>query len=303
MTLPARARIALPLALLAMAVVGAACGSGDKKAATATADLSQATSAAGTRSAGAPSAQATTGKTPTRAAGTTTTQATTTPKAGATSSAVNALDSYHYVVNIKFELSGSESGVQGTIEGDYVGPDSHSFTQTFDVGGIQGKESTVIIGDDAWIMGTGDTDWRATTADDPDVSGSLDLTSADPTFFADQSFVDDISAFDSKSESVDGRDARRYDFDRDQFAKLGDAFGSDIISQSDLAGITAFTMSVWVDDETNTLIRAELNASGPAEELLKDSPISSNPGDVASITLNFHITQVNDKSIKIDPPV
>jgi hypothetical protein len=296
-------RIAIPLALITLTIASAACGGGGDKTPTATSDLSQATTAASTRTAGAPTSKATTGTTPTRAAGATTPQATTTPKASATSSAVNALDSYHYIVNIKFELSGSNNGVTGTIEGDYVDPDSHSFTQTFDVGGIQGSESTVIIGDDAWLKGTGDTEWRATTADDPDVTGSLDLTSADPSFFADQSFVDDINAFDSKSESVDGRNARRYDFDRDQFAKLGDAFGSDIISPSDLAGIDAFNMTVWVDEETDTLIRAELTASGPADELLKDSPISSNPGDTASITLNFHITQVNDKSIKIDPPI
>lgn len=299
------ARIALPLALAAVLATSAACGGGgDKKAATPAADLSQAT-AASTRAASAPTAGATRGTTPTKAATTRTgTPATTTPKPSNTpaSTSRDGLDSYHYVVEVEFKVSRSENGVTGTIEGDYVAPDSHSFTQTFEVAGIRGQESTVIIGDDAWVKKTSG-DWRATDADDPDVAGSLDLTSADPTFFADDDFVDDLAVFEAKDDSVDGREARRYDFDRDQFEKLGGAFGSDFINEGDLAGITEFRMTVWVDEETERMIRAELIAAGAAEDLLADSPIPANPGDTASISLKFHITRLNDDAITIEPPI
>lgn len=300
------ARICTPILLAALVAASAACGSGgDEKSATQSATATPAdapdSTAAPTKRAGAPTAKATSGTTSTRAVGSKTASATGTPKSSGIS-ATNGLDSYHYTVNIEFSVTGNANGINGKIEGDYVAPGSHAFTQTFEVAGIKGEESTVIIGGDAWQKQTSG-DWKKTTADDPAVVSSTDLTSADPTFFADQSFVDDIKVFQAKKDTVDGRAARRYDFDRDQFAQLGDAFGSDIISPADLAGITDFKMSVWVDEDTGTLARAEITASGPAAELLKNSPITSKPGDTASISLKFTITQFNDKSIKIEPPI
>lgn len=297
------ARLGAPILIAALVATSVACGSGgDKKSATSTpADASDST-AAPTKRAGTPTAKATSGTTSTKAAGSKTASATGTPKAASTVSATNGLDSYHYTVNIEFSVTGNANGINGKIEGDYVAPGSHAFTQTFEVAGIKGEESTVIIGGDAWQKQTSG-DWKKTTADDPAVVSSTDLTSADPTFFADQSFVADIKVFQAKNDTVDGRAARRYDFDRDQFAQLGDAFGSDIISPADLAGITDFKMSVWVDEDTETLARAEITASGPAAELLKNSPITSNPGDTASISLKFTITRINDKSINIEPPI
>ena len=75
-------------------------------------------------------------------------------------------DSLHYVVDLEITIAqpgeAEETFISGQVEGDYVAPDSHAFTNTFEFGGLSGTEEIVIIGDDAWIR-EGQGDWTATS--------------------------------------------------------------------------------------------------------------------------------------------
>src|SRR3989304_5783988 len=48
-------------------------------------------------------------------------------------------DSFHYAVDLSFNImqpgQAETALVSGTIEGDYVGPDSHAFSSSFEVAG------------------------------------------------------------------------------------------------------------------------------------------------------------------------
>src|SRR5262245_18849771 len=102
------------------------------------------------------------------------------------------LRSFHYVVNLDMQVQEGEGGFSGTIEGDYVSPDRHAFSQTYGFSGLTLEENYILIGEDAWTK-AGNGEWEATTADDPEVVDALDLTSGDPDFFVfDEEFVDDI---------------------------------------------------------------------------------------------------------------
>ena len=52
-------------------------------------------------------------------------------------------------VEIAFNVAGEDVAISGRIEGDYVAPDAHSYTQEFSFAGISGSEAAVIIGGEA----------------------------------------------------------------------------------------------------------------------------------------------------------
>lgn len=211
-------------------------------------------------------------------------------------------DSYHYVVTIRMEVEGEEDGaVGGDIEGDYVAPDSHSWNQSFAFGGLTFDESFVIIGEDAWYR-EGDGDWEAKSADDPIIADGTDLTSADPEFFNDRSFIEDIKAFDSTKEEKNGVSTRKYEFSKDQFDDLSKLLGDDLLGEMSIEDLDDFSMVIWIDDETDTLIAADLTASttrGGAGDFPVDVPEDRR----ITVKTTIDVTRINDESISIEPPI
>lgn len=215
-----------------------------------------------------------------------------------------AFDSYHYTVEVGFTVAepGDEPSelITVNVEGDYAGPDSHSFTNSFSFAGISATQDVVIIGDDAWLRDSGG-DWTATTASDPDVLDSIDLTSADPTFLQDQSFASDLSSLDSTSEERNGVQTRKYFIPREAVAALSDLLGEDFLG--DAGGLQEFEMTVWLEEDSDALVRAELAAVASPELLGTDPGFAISPDAVLNLTMLIDVTQINDSGISIEPPI
>jgi|CXWL01.1.fsa_nt_gi hypothetical protein len=308
--------LALALCAAFLPMMAAACGSGD--------DSGGDDKATATRSARADDDTPEADASPTKRAGKTTPKAVATLKAamnktqqagaaptkrtgsktatpekstGPSGDAAIDLDSFHYQVEISFSVVGEGGAINGSIEGDYVAPDSHSYQQTFSLGGISGSEAVIIIGDDAWQR-EGEGDWSIVDRLDLDT----DLTSADDEFIADAQFIDDIAALDSEESDVDGRPARKYAFTKDDIEAITDILGEGFLSGDELADIEDFSFVIWVDEDRDVILRAELEATALAS-VLGDTGLSVDPGQFVTISLILHLSDVNDKGIEIEPPI
>lgn len=211
---------------------------------------------------------------------------------------------FHYVIDIDFSISQpgqpEQSGISGTIEGDYVSPDSHSFTNRFAVSGLAGTQDVIIIGPDAWIR-EGQGDWVATTADDPDVIDTITLTTVDPGFPAAGDFASDISTLDSEPDTVNSVETRRYAISNEAVQALKDLLGDSFLPDS--SGIRDFEMTVWLEQESNGLVRAEL--TGTADRSIFGGQTGLTIPDDATVgfSMTINLTRLNDTSISIEPPI
>ena len=225
------------------------------------------------------------------------------PEPTQASSGEPPFDSYHYTVDLAFtvEDAGDTEGtsISGSVEGDFVAPDSHSFTSSFEFAGIGVTQEAVIIGDDAWYR-EGSGDWTATTVSDPQVQDALSLSSADPGFLQDQEFASDISALDSEAETLNGVETRRYHIPKEAIETLAELLGEDFLE--DAAGLEDFEMTVWLEDETGGLVRAEFTATASPDVFGAGAPFDLSAGATVSITMTINVTQINDESIEIEPP-
>lgn len=213
-------------------------------------------------------------------------------------------DSFHYVVDFEFvidEPNGDEqTAISGRVEGDYVAPDSHSFVNRFEFGGVGGSQEIVLIDDDAWYRQGGGA-WRATTASDPDVAGAIDLTSADPDFLYDPEFAQNIAVLDSVSETLSGVQTRRYHIPKEAVNTLGKLLGEEFLNN--LNGLQDFEMTVWLEEESGALVKAELSATGTPDLFGGSAPFEIDPNATLNISMRINVTQINDASIEIEPPV
>lgn len=214
-------------------------------------------------------------------------------------------DSFHYTVGLGFSIEAAPSGeggvISGSVEGDFMAPDSHSFTSKFEFAGISSTEEAVIIGDDAWYRASGG-EWRATTRNDPDVASAIGLTSADPTFLFSDELSRDLAALDSETEAINGVQTKRYHIPRETVAALASIFGEGFIK--DASGLQEFEMTVWVEEETGALVKADLAATaGPEIFGTADAPFDLPPDATITVTISINLTQTNDPSITIEPPI
>lgn len=213
-------------------------------------------------------------------------------------------DSYHYTVELNVTIDDPEEAepaeVRGTIEGYFVAPDSHSFETNYDIAGLSVTQEGVIIGEDAWYREGGAGDWTATTAGDATILDMISLTSADPGFIDDTEFASDISTLGSEPESINGVETRRYHIPKEAIAALGSLLGEDFLQ--DTAGLQDFEMTVWLEDESNGLVRAEFTASAGPDILGEVAPFDVSPDSVLTIDMTINLTEINDDGIRIDSP-
>lgn len=233
-------------------------------------------------------------------------EATETPEAteeSGTPQAEYPFESFHYTVEIDFTISApgeaEETAISGLIEGDFVAPDSHAFTSRFEFGGLSGTQEVVIIGDDAWIR-EGSGEWRATTLSDPDVQGALDLTSADPGFLQDPEFAQDISVLDSTPETIGGIQTRRYHIPKEAVDTLVELLGEEFLQ--DASGLEEFEMTVWLEGESGTLIRAELIATASPALLGEEQTFDLPPDATVNVSMTINLSRFDDPTIEIEPP-
>lgn len=230
--------------------------------------------------------------------------ATETTDGGPTStSTTSTFDSYHYTVDLNVTIDDPQEAepaeVNGVIEGDFVAPNSHSFRTNYEIGGLSATQEAVIIGEDAWYR-EGAGGWTATSAGDATILDMLSLTSADPGFIDDAEFASNISTLDSEEESINGVDTRRYHIPKEAIATLSGLLGEDFLQNA--AGLQDFEMTVWLEDESNGLVRAEFTASAGPETLGDVAPFDVSPDSVLTIDMTINLTQINDDSIEIRPP-
>jgi len=214
--------------------------------------------------------------------------------------AASPFDSFHYTVDLSFTVSepgeAEEAAVQ--VEGDFVAPDSHAFSATYNFAGLSVSEAVVLIGEEAWFR-EGSGDWRATNRSDPDVQGAIDLTSADPDFLQAASSRRGLGALDSEPQTINGVETRRYHIPKEAVNALDDLLGEEFVE--DAAGIEELEMTVWLEQETDALVRAELTATASAEFFGTEVELTS--GATMSFTMVIDISQINDPDIEIEPPI
>lgn len=219
-------------------------------------------------------------------------------------SGASPFDSFHYTVDMEFTISepGEEAGtlISVSVEGDFVAPDSHAFTSKFEFAGLSGTQEVVIIGDDAWLR-EGSGDWVQTTSSDPDVLDAIDLTSADPDFLWDEDFARNISVLDSQPETLDGVQTRRYHIPREAVDMLASLLGQGLLQ--DTAGLEEFEMTVWLEEETRALVRAEFTATASPELIDGGAPFDVSPDATLNVAMSIRLTSLNDPSIEIEPPL
>jgi hypothetical protein len=190
--------------------------------------------------------------------------------------------------------------ITGHVEGDFVAPDSHAFTRTFALAGLSGTQEAVIIGDGAWIREEGG-DWRQTARSDPDLPDAIRFTSADPDFLRDEDFAEDLAALDSEPERINGVDTRRYLIPKEAVGTLAHLLGQDFLG--DASDLQEFEMTVWLEEETGALVRAELTVATATAVFAEDAGAEVSSGATTSISMVVDITQINDPAIAIEPPI
>ena len=283
--------------LAALALAAAGCGGGDAPAADSASAAPTVESTAPPASTASPSPSPQPTPTPTASA---------TPTATA-SAGSGALRSYRYRVEIEFALQG-EAGeapvIVGSVEGDYVAPDRHRFTNAFSIGAIRFVQDIVLIGDAAWIRDGGGA-WRATTADDPAVLEASALTSADPAFPAGETpLARDIAVFAGEPVTREGRPSTRYELDRADLLAIDDLFGAGILGVAPvLAEAETFDMRAWTDEATGALVALELLLVAPAESLAGDLGIELEPGAPVAYRMSVALGDIDDPAITIESPI
>jgi hypothetical protein len=219
-------------------------------------------------------------------------------------SGASTFDSFHYTVDLDFQVNDpnqtQSSLIKGKVEGDFVAPDSHSFTSQFDLAGLSYSEQAVIIDKDAWYKDSS-SDWRATTRDDADVQNAISLTSADPGFLQDPEFANNLSALDSQPDTINGVEARRYFIPKGAVQTLSQLLGDSFLQNA--AGLQDFQMTVWLENETRGLVRAELTATASPDVFGANAPFNVSPESTVSINMTINLTQINDHSISVEAPI
>lgn len=214
--------------------------------------------------------------------------------------------SYHFEVAVELTIQGEgdEPDIQGTVVGDFVAPDRHYVENTFSLGGLSGVNETIVIGNEAWYR-EGNEEWRSTSLSDPDVTSALALSSADPDGFlaADQQFIDDISALRGEPEERNGIATLRYEVAREDFALLTDLLGDDFLEENALEGIDELEMTVWIAEDFDFVVAAEVIVVASAEALADDAGFAPGVDGPVRIRVAFDISRIGDTSLSVEPPV
>ena len=77
--------------------------------------------------------------------------------------------------------------------------------------------------------------------------------------------------------------------------------GEDFLA--DTAGLEDFEMTVWLDEETDGLVRAELTATAGPDIFGDDAGFNLADDATVTVSMTINVTQINDPDIEIEPPV
>jgi hypothetical protein len=216
---------------------------------------------------------------------------------------------YHYLVTIELSVAGESSRgdtgplLLGTVEGDYVAPDAHAFTNAFELGGLGFEGSAVVIGDQAWSRDGTTGPWEPTSVAALFDDGSADLTSLDPELFLyDTSLGEQFGALRGTPELRAGIEAVRHEVTPELFALLASALSPDLLLGVDASQIDDFSMNVWVDPQASAVVALEIHFAGTAGAFEETAGLGV-PADAQMLfSVEFEASQLNDPAITIEPP-
>lgn len=185
------------------------------------------------------------------------------------------------------------------VEGDFVAPDSHAFSNRFEVGGRLVTRDAVIIGDAAWYREE-TADWVETTRDDPEVVDLVAQSSAAPDFLQAQDFVRGVQVIEGEAESINGVSTIRYIIPPETASAAVDLFAEAFLQGG--GSLEQFDLTVWLEERSGGLVRAEFVAVGTAE-ILGETAAELDPDAEVVITLTVNLTRINDPDIIVEPPI
>ena len=193
------------------------------------------------------------------------------------------LASYRYKMRLNIAGAEAEGGAFAfDVEGAFVAPDRTQVKVKGKLGTLDLQEETITIGGRTWVRGDGG--WEEGEA----TFGSGDFS---PASFLEDFDADELRVLKPTKETVNGVRSLRYKIGRadiEELAKLGALFGGEG-GVEDLP--KTFDIDLWLAEEGRWPVRLVMSATGEAE------------GGEFNFEFSMDVTDVNDESIEIEPPV
>ena len=166
-------------------------------------------------------------------------------------------------------------------EGAFVAPDRTHVEMTIFGMNVE----TIQIGSESWI-----NDGSGWVVDDGTGSFSTPFDMSSPASFPFELIPEEeLEGAETSREEVNGFDTTRYHFDKEALAAMAEAEG-DTLGMADLSEMDTLDMDVWITDE-GIPVKVFLEAEGESE------------GSQIAIALELNLTDLNDDSIEIEPPL
>jgi len=231
---------------------------------------------------------------------TTTTVAPTTTTLSRRVEAPDPADSFHYL--IEFDALIKEPGttdvqVEVSVEGDIIGDAERYSTLTL-YGTTLVREEYLLIGDQAWVK-EGRKPWQAY---DAATRGELDQQNAAAVLGDYDDLYEGLSDLDWTIERSGGVEARRYELPTDRRLRLIDWFPNDLFQVLTAADDIAIT--VWIDKETNELLRILLDLAGGPDLLAEEGFDASEfaAGTAVTMMVSVEFSQHGVSNAVIEAP-
>jgi len=178
--------------------------------------------------------------------------------------------------------------------GAFVAPDRQQSTIKADLGFLSINLESIAIGDQSWTREPGG-EWTDASADGGLGSDlGLDISPTDVMGTGDdeslQELRDLLADREFESEKVNGVDAVRYTLTREDLQNEIQASGS-AQDLADLEDLDEFEGAIWLERSTGYPVKFVLDASGTVE------------GDETTVHIELNLTDLNDDSISIEPPI
>lgn len=211
------------------------------------------------------------------------------------------LESFRFAITMNIESSGSPSDSPGfstnaninvNASGAAVSPDRSQATIEADLGFLQVNLETVTVGEQTWSREPGG-EWTEGVEDpmgfgDLGLNPSTMLTEDEESIAELQSLVDRL---EGTRESVNDRDAIRYDLTEEQLRELAEdpEFADMFEGFEEQVGEGDLDMQMWFDIETGVPLRLIIDGTSEAE------------GMEGTVNVEFNVTDLNE-DISIEPP-
>jgi hypothetical protein len=190
-----------------------------------------------------------------------------------------------YRIGLRFTLGGTAAEEAGTLamdlEGSFVAPDRSQARVTARLGDLEMEEEFVTIGNQSWVK-----------AGDNWVEGKpqFELGDLSPTSLLEELEPEQLRLLKPTKETVNGVDSLRYSIDQADIEALR-GLGALLGEGEALEGLPEeFHIDLWLAEDGGWPVRMTMTARGAID------------GEEISLDFSLDITDVNDPSIKIEPP-